>query len=493
MADHTLNFRPAGPVAHAFMQDDSFVRILVGPLGSGKTSAAVVEVLRRAQMQRPGPDGVRRFRAAIIRNTFSDLRSTTIKSWEQWCPTHFGKMTMGTSPIVHHIVTPGLDMEILFVPLDKPEDVRKLLSLELSMAWIDEAREIPREILDALTGRVGRFPSAMQGGCSWSGIVLTSNPGDTEGWLYKLCENPPEGYKVFRQPSGISPEAENVANLPANYYSRIMSGKDLEWIKVYVHGEFGFVIEGRVVYPSFRDSIHVASARLLPVPGLPIGIGCDWGYSPAAVIGQQLPDGQIRALDELVPDNTGPVRFAELLTTYVRQNYPGFHVGVAVGDPAGSARGNDGRTIFEIMNSHTPWKWRPASTNEPTLRIEAVSAALSRMIDGAPGFLLSPACGVLRKGFAGGYHFKRVAAGNGATFHDVPNKNQYSHPHDALQYLTLGFGGADIVLNRDQRRRETRSRMADGLDYDLLGYDSTPSRPAVGVRFGNPPYRDMRR
>ncbi|MFN9358391.1 MAG: hypothetical protein ACK6A4_16485, partial [Alphaproteobacteria bacterium] len=62
-----ITFSPAGPVARAFMQDDSFVRVLIGPIGSGKTSAAVVEILRRASMQRPGPDGVRRVRVACIR------------------------------------------------------------------------------------------------------------------------------------------------------------------------------------------------------------------------------------------------------------------------------------------------------------------------------------------------------------------------------------------------------------------------------------------
>jgi hypothetical protein len=199
----TLDFSPAGPVAKAFMQDDSFIRLLVGPLGSGKTSAAVVECLRRAQMQRPGPDGRRHVRIGIIRNTVSELKSTTIKSWEQWCPPQYGKLTLGGSPIVHKIETDELDLEVLFVPLDKPDDVRKLLSLELTFAWIDECREIQKEVLDALTGRVGRYPSRLQGGCTWSGIMLTSNPSDTEAWLYALARNPPEGYRVFRHPDSL--------------------------------------------------------------------------------------------------------------------------------------------------------------------------------------------------------------------------------------------------------------------------------------------------
>jgi hypothetical protein len=122
------------------------------------------------------------------------------------------------------------------------------------------------------------------------------------------------------------------------------------------------------------------------------------------------------------------------------------------------------------------------------MRIEAVSAALNRMVDGKPGLQLNPSCGVLRKGFSGGYHFQRIAAGNGATFHETPRKNQYSHPHDALQYMVLAMAGADAVLNRDPNRRANRSRMAEGLDWDPLNpYDSnSKARPRVAWGDGRP-------
>ena len=250
------------PTIQKWMSDnESFVRVLVGPLGSGKTAAACVEILRRAMSQAPGPDGVRRTRWACIRNTFAELKTTTVKSWAQWAPTQLGKFTIGGSPIIHRIETKDMDLEVLFVPLDKDEDVKKLLSMELTGAWIDECREVPKSVLDTLTGRVGRYPSRLQGGATWSGILCTSNPSDTECWLYKAfhpaspLDAVPEGWKLYRQPSGLSPEAENKANLPANYYERMMPGKDPEWIKVFVRGEFGFVLEGQVVYPSFRDKI----------------------------------------------------------------------------------------------------------------------------------------------------------------------------------------------------------------------------------------------
>ena len=487
-----ITFSPAGPVARAFMQDDSFVRVLIGPIGSGKTSAAVVEILRRASMQRPGPDGVRRVRVACIRNTFSDLKTTTIKSWNQWCPAAYGKLTLGTSPIVHHIRTEDLDLEVLFVPLNDEADVRKLLSLELTMAWIDEAREVPREILDALTGRVGRYPSRLAGGCTWSGIILTSNPGDTESWLFKLSSNPPDGFKVFRQPSGRSAEAENLENLPTDYYKRIAAGKDSEWLKVYCDGEFGFVMEGSPVYPSFRDSVHVAKEKVAPLQGIGLVLGADWGLTPACVIAQQWPDGRIHILDEFVTESSGIVRFAAALTAHMRQHYPGFDVVAAVGDPSGNARGHDERTVFEIMNANSPWRWRPATTNDPDLRIESVTAALNRMVDGKPGFVLSPSCPTLRKGFSGGYHYRRVHSGAaGPSFHEAPAKNHYSHIHDSLQYALLAMGGAEAVLHRGDR--SARPRIAEGIDFTLLDRGEETTRTGTGVRFGNPPYRDRER
>lgn len=482
-----VNYEPAGPVIRRFMQSDAFVRILVGPLGSGKTTAAVIEILRRAALQAPGPDGVRRSRWAIVRNTFSDLKTTTIKSWSQWCPPQFGKLTMGTSPIVHSIMAAGLDLEVFFLPLDSEDDVRKLLSLELTGLWIDEAREIPKAILDAATGRVGRYPGKLQGGCTWSGVIATSNPSDTESWLYKLAANPPEGYEVFRQPGGLTAEAENLANLPPNCYQRIAVGKDAEWLKVYVGGEFGFLVEGKPVYPNWRDSVHVAPEPIQPVPTMGLAIGADFGLTPCAIIGQALPDGRIVILDELVTEDTGIVRFADLLTRYMAQHYPGFDVVGAWGDPAGTARGgHDERTVFDILNERTPWRWRPAPTNEVTLRIESVSHALGRMVDGRPGFLLSPTCATLRKGFCGGYHFKQVRSGNGATFHEVPAKNAFSHPHDALQYLVLGMGGAVAVLNKAARsQRRSGGHRAIGVDYDTLNPGDASVQPERGPLCGN--------
>lgn len=79
-----VNYVAPGPVSEAFHRDDSFVRGLMGPVGSGKSTACCFEILSRALEQKPSPDGIRRSRWAICRNTYPELKSTTIKTWMDW-------------------------------------------------------------------------------------------------------------------------------------------------------------------------------------------------------------------------------------------------------------------------------------------------------------------------------------------------------------------------------------------------------------------------
>lgn len=462
-------YEPAGPVVRDFFECEDFIRGIMGPIGSGKSTACVLEILRRSALQVASPDGIRRTRWVIIRNSYPELKTTTLKTWHEWCPAEFGKVNMD-SPFVHHVKSGELDMEVFFMALDRPDDVKKLLSLEVTGAWINEAREVPKAILDTLSGRVGRYPPVNKGGATWSGILMDTNPPDNQNWWYKLCEEEtPDGFRFFKQPGGRSPQAENIKNLPKNYYGRLVAGKDEDWVKVYVDGDYGFLIEGKPVYSMYRDRIHCATENIEPVEGLPIALGVDFGLTPAAVFGQRLPDGRWSVIDEFVTDNCGIIRFAELLLAFVAENYSDFVIGTGFGDPAGSKRNeHDLKTSFDIMISHTDWKWKPAPTNDLTMRLEVVINSLNRLVDGNPGLLISPKCKWIRKGFTGGYHYKLIKAGDGTQTQSEPNKNQFSHPHDALQYMLLGGGEHDVVLNKVRRRENSGPRKAKGMDYKII-------------------------
>ena len=92
--------------------------------------------------------------------------------------------------------------------------------------------------------------------------------------------------------------------------------------------------------------------------------------------------------------------------------------------------------------------------------------ALNRMVDGEPGLIIDPACRVLRKGMAGAYRYRRIQVSGQERYHDVPEKNMYSHICDAGQYLMLGAGEGKAIIRRHQSG--PRPTMAEG-EYDYFG------------------------
>lgn len=227
----------APPTVSRFLDSDAFVRAIVGPIGSGKSSGCVLEILRRAREQAPGPDGIRHTRFAIVRNTYRELKDTTRKTFEQWIPAPLGRWH--EQEFIFEMRFGDVHSEVLFRALDRPEDVKKLLSLELTGCYFNELREIAKPVFDGMQGRVGRYPAKKDGGASWFGVWADSNPWPTGHWCHKLLvKERPEEFALFEQPDGLGPGAENVDNLPAGYYARLTAGKDKEWIDCYARGKY---------------------------------------------------------------------------------------------------------------------------------------------------------------------------------------------------------------------------------------------------------------
>ncbi len=474
-----LRFKAPATIAR-FMASPAFYRGLMGPVGSGKSSACCVELLARACAQAPDAAGLRRSRFAILRNTYRELRDTTLRTWLAWFPEEaFGSFSH--SDMAHRLRLPLPDgttvqAELLFRALDRPQDARRLLSLELTGAWINEARELPLCIVEALGDRVERFPAKRDGGCSWAGVIMDTNPPDQDHWWRTLAEDTrPDGWAFFRQPGGVieregaflpNPDAENLANLPPRFYERRMAGKTPAHVRVYYCAQYGFAQNGMPVYPEFDAQRHVAARELRPVPGLPLYIGLDFGLTPAAALGQRLATGRWLLLDELVSQDMGMLRFAGLLKELLASRYPGLTPEIW-GDPAGSARAQtDERTPFDILRA-SGLAARPAPTNDPLLRREAVAAALTRDIDGQPGLTLSPRCRTLISGMAGAWRYRRLLVSGEARYQDSPEKNRFSHVCEAAQYLLAGAGEGRRLLAPDSgpaappRQERTRNERRD--------------------------------
>ena len=76
----------ASSTCRRFHHSDAFVRALIGPLGSGKSVACVMELMRLSLAQAPGPDGMVRARGCVVRNTYRELKDTTLNTWNDWVP-----------------------------------------------------------------------------------------------------------------------------------------------------------------------------------------------------------------------------------------------------------------------------------------------------------------------------------------------------------------------------------------------------------------------
>lgn len=429
------------PTIRKFALCDKRVRCLMGPFGSGKSSGCVMEIIRRAHMQAPGPDGTRRSRWAVVRNTYRQLMDTTIKTFHDWYPPKIFGEWRSTDHNFFITKFPGVQLEVLFRALDRPDQVSNLLSLEVTGAWFNEIREIPWFIVEAMDSRIGRYPSKRDGGASWYGMIMDTNPPDEDSRLYKVFEKiRPDGWQIFKQPSGLSVHAENTKHLPKNYYINLAKGKDEMFIRVYIHGQYGYIVSGKPVFLSFKDNIHVAPHPLEPMKGVDVLCSFDFGLQPACVIGQLTPLGQLRILDELVSDGMGLRQFCEnQVIPLLRQKYFGMNV-MGYGDPSGISRTpTDETTCFDIL--HAPdiglFNIFPAPTNAIIPRIGAVEFFLNKMNFGEPGFILSPNCHFLRKAMNGAYHYNKDPHGSGEEYKPMPLKNFASHICDSLEYLCM--------------------------------------------------------
>ena len=474
------------------MKDSNFFRGIRGPVGSGKSVACCVEVFRRSLEQKKNDQGIRKSRWAIIRNTNPQLRTTTIKTWLDWFPEDVWGKFHWSVPYTHHIQQDELDIEVLFLALDRPEDVKKLLSLELTGIWINEAREVPKSIIDACTMRVGRYPSMREGGASWSGVIADTNaPEEDHWWAIMAGEVPkpdyipreqaqmlikPDNWSFYVQPSAmkekldekgdvdsyeVNKSAENISNILETYYPNLIRGKTKSWIDVYVMNKLGSIQEGKPVYPQFVSETHIAEEEIPIAVGVPLYIGVDFGLTPAAVFGQKV-RGRWLLQSEIVAIDMGIVRFAELLRQEIATRFSGLDVNI-IGDPAGDFRAQtDESTPFQILRG-AGLRAIPAPSNSVDLRLESVASQLTKMADGQPAFLIDRRCPTLIKGFQGGYCYRRMQV-SGERYDDKPEKNMYSHIHDALQYLMLGAGEGRQLIAGQQPLSSFNAKK----DYDVF-------------------------
>jgi len=451
-----LHYDPP-PVLKSFMRSDQRIRVVRGPVGSGKSTAMVMELLRRAIEQAPDEDGKRRTRMVIVRNTLKQIKSTCLVTVQK---TLRSLVRLKVSDDMIQIRLGDVESDWLMLPLDTPENVQRLLSLEVTAAWVSECREIDPQIVMDIYSRTGRYPSELGGGTepTWYGLIAESNSFRKDSpWYEKLENDLPSNWEYFVQPGAFDDAAENVENLPDTYYTDLLEANTPEWAEMYVHNQYGEALDGQAVYKnSFTRSFHVASGPLDPNPMLPLIVGMDFARWPAAVVCQIDPQGRLLVLEELEEENTGVEGFARsrLLPLLHSRRFSGIPCYI-VGDPSGVRRSEIGEESVFAALKRIGFPAYPAQTNNVEPRIRAVEKYLIQQRQGKAALLVDPRCKMLIDGFMSKYRYRMKKTGD---YEDKPDKKArpWADLHDALQYACLGTDKAIYAkaMNRLDRGRQ---------------------------------------
>lgn len=464
------------------MKSQAFGRLIAGPVGSGKTTACLFELFRRACEQEPAPDGKRYTRFAIVRQTLKQLKDTVLKDITSWLS---GVAQYKVSDNTIYITVDDVVSEWLLIPLDDPDDQRRLLSMQLTGAWLSECVEMDVGIISPLAGRVGRYPGANLGGCTWMGLIADTNmPTEGTPWHHFMDVATPPDWSVFIQPGGMSSAAENLEwlvqtpetlKLPVDseiritqgrkYYERFIRSNTPDWCERYVHARYGNDPTGTAVHrETFKKSFHVVKAEdggVTPVSTYPLVVGLDFGRDPCAIICQPDHRGRLLVLEEIIAEDTGLELQLQrsIKPTLLKPEYFGRPI-IIVGDPSGTSKS----TLYEEssfdMVKREGFNAYPAPTNDIDRRVAAVDSWLLMQRDGGPGMLIDEEkCPVLIRALSGGYRYARMRNGQRKP---TPDKNEYSHVMDALQYACLATMGGitDMVASRMRRSARAVGRPA---------------------------------
>jgi phage terminase large subunit len=523
------------PTMIGFHQSDAEMRALVGPVGSGKTTAAIMEVGLLLPRHLARTYGITDTRWVIVRKTYRELMDTTFASVQDWMPFmewQAAKMTgiINYPPSV--ACNYPLRIELIFRSCNRPEDMEKFKSLEVTGYWIEEAVEVHEEIKRMLKTRIGRYPqrSSVRFG------IETTNPCDVEHQIYWEHNWVPTGpdwetyrttriqdlirdgatkeeaekqYPVTADPNHLEKDAtgrftpwtipgprpkkkptgkylgwwqpphENDANLRPGYYDALMEdyGNNPEWLNMYVYGRPGVRVLGRVVYANFRESIHVYRGSMtdpfLHSNGTPLYFGWDnSGNAPACIVAQFISPLSIQILAEFYSDREGITDFTRKVLSQLEEMFPGYVQGTHYGDPAGGARYSKG-TGGMTSNAQLQYEEFGIVVIPSEQGIQARIQSVDQMLARNGGILIDPRCTRLINGFIGGYVYpEKVGVQN--EFLQQPMKNSFSHVHDALQYLC-----AKLFTVRKRQDQEIELRNLMTLDKirelvaesDEAGYD----------------------
>lgn len=453
-----LSYTPTKTADRFHLDLQHQIHALVGPWGCGKSQAAIWDVYQY-QDRHPEAD------VLVVRDTYTALADSCVAQWMRTFG-EVGKLSGGQIPDFNWMkgiksVKTGKPITgtVKFRAAQQAWEVQKFLSVEVGMAWLEEAtpgitaggqlsQGLPPELFAGIWARVRQVKEERR-------LVLTSSPPpNDQHWFHTIFyEGKPlvdmqrvmtgQG-EVTLADAGVEwgsllrkvakwelPRQENEEHIPAGYYESLLPFlKTEDQVLRFYHGKvpkgsYG----GWPVYPMFKDAVHLLPLGTQPEAG-PMWRGWDGGLTPACVWGQIQRDGSAKVFAELQGMDEGAEQFvprAKQLGLSLFGNRPY----IDFGDPAiGQRSQNDRLPGTEAFRKHgVVLRY---GLQDPYQRVTAVRSWLGQIGQ----FGIHPRCLLLLAGFHGAYKRKMVSG----VPSEVPDKEhdqeskEHSHMMNALEY-----------------------------------------------------------
>ncbi len=294
------------PSQYKYIVSDATIVAIVGSMGEGKTWSSIMALIYHAyRCQVP-------IRAAIIRDTYENVKGSVVPAFQEFFQTAGMEHQVKWSDQYRHLdigTDPPIRVDLFGI--DDLAALTRLQGPEYALVWLEE----PCPYTDSYKANAGLsedvFNAALVRCARQQGtkarLQLSFNPPDEDHWVFRRILAAPDGMVAPQTPLITKavitiPYRENIYLKEEARQATIAAYKDdLVAYTRFVKGEpatkySGKPVTGRV----FNPALHVSPIPLAPVEGLMGFVGWDsWG-NPAAVLGQQWPDGRLWILDECV-------------------------------------------------------------------------------------------------------------------------------------------------------------------------------------------------
>jgi PBSX family phage terminase large subunit len=416
--------RVVNPTQLKLWQSESFEKAYMGPAGCAKTSTGVAEQLAHLLFE-PGS------KSLIARQDYNDLLDTTFQRFEEMMARLPGDLIMDRSK------SPPMKIWLKPMTWNGMKDKLSMItfkglkgglgSFEANMAFVDEAAECDMRAVKEIVGRL-RWPIGHRF------VTLAFNPPPKNHWLYQACTGMNENdeyvggktYELF-----LPQPDENAANLPPDYYQKMMDAMPEDQIQRLVRGEWGSTPPGAPVIKQFNKAIHTAVG--LVFEGNTLFRFWDFGFNRPCVLFAMLDRfGRLRILREFLGHKMEGQPFIARVKELTREWFPGATQFRDFGDPAVKQKKDTGSMLtlltqggIQLGFQHTPFD----------VSLSAMRTRFEKLMEREPAILIDRRCSILIGGLEGGYCFKP----DGVT----PRKDgYYDHLVDALRYGLWNIYGA---------------------------------------------------